>query len=92
LAAWWDECQDKEVGVSELFPLASALDLGEEGEHSEKTRLGKFLGSMRDRHFTLAASKNGKDRPKKVHLVDAGTHQGAQQWQLLLVDAPPVAG
>jgi putative DNA primase/helicase len=62
------------VGVAELWPLVNEdaldLDLGEGGERSQKTRLGKRLGHMRDRQF-------GERR-----IVAAGTLQGAARWRL----------
>ena len=48
LAAWWEEYQDKELGVADLYRLCSGedggiLDLGDGSERSQKTRLGKRL-------------------------------------------------
>jgi hypothetical protein len=75
-AIWWRRFADRTVGVSDLWRLIRDfnfdLDLGE-GEKSGRTRLGKKLGSMRDRQFG------------PFRLGTTGTKQGAQQWQLLLL-------
>jgi len=55
--SWWDRFGTEEVGVGDLFQLASAsetpLSLGDGGERSQRTRLGRALGRMRDRTFRL---------------------------------------
>jgi len=73
--AWWDKFEGAEVGVSELFELASALDdgpeLGKGSEKSQKTRLGQELVKMRDRQFG------------ELRIVLAGERQRAKRWKLI---------
>src|SRR5262249_32266092 len=73
---WWDRHQDREVGTSDIFRLVRGgelpLDLGDAGESSQKPRLGKMLGSMRDRQFD------------PYRLIVCGKKQGAQRWKLEL--------
>lgn len=52
LGAWREEHGDEEVTAAELLQLATeTLDLGEGGERSRITRLGRKLGESRDRQF-----------------------------------------
>lgn len=57
IPAWWDMFHGQRVGVRELHELAASRDAfgslfeSAKGEKSERTRLGKALGSMRDRTF-----------------------------------------
>lgn len=55
--SWWERHCGDEVGVGDLFQLASAMEpplpLGEGNDRSQRTRLGKALGRMRDRTFRL---------------------------------------
>jgi hypothetical protein len=75
--AWADRYGESSVGVAELFRLLGediALDLGDRGDRSQRTRLGKLLGRMRDRVFIgyriVSASQEGK----------------LQRWRLMTVD------
>jgi hypothetical protein len=54
--------------------LRAALALGEAGERSQRTRLGKALGRMRDRVFDIGI--------RQVRLVQCGEQQRAQRWRL----------
>jgi len=78
--AWWDKFQDAEVGVSELFELAVALDdavdLGKGTEKSQKTRLGQELVKMRDRQFG------------DLRIILAGERQRAKRWKLIRLSEP----
>jgi hypothetical protein len=52
--AWWDKHHQDEVGTEELYTLATAETLltevlGDGGDRSQRTKLGKALGRMRDR-------------------------------------------
>jgi hypothetical protein len=52
--AWWDSHQQQEVGTEELYTLAIDQSLipevlGDGGDRSQRTKLGKALGRMRDR-------------------------------------------
>jgi hypothetical protein len=56
VAAWWARHGDETVGVKEIWQLTQGpegieLDLGDKGERSQRTKLGKMLGTMRDRIF-----------------------------------------
>lgn len=80
LAAWWEQYQDKELGVADLYRLCSGedgriLDLGDGTERSQKTRLGKLLGDLRDRHYQL-------EDDVTVRISLAGTLRRARQWRL----------
>jgi putative DNA primase/helicase len=77
VGAWWDIYGDKEVGVSDLFNIVMPtnsdpldIDLGDKNEKSQKTRLGKLLGQMRDRQF------DGK------RIIRCKSRNNAQQWKL----------
>jgi len=74
---WWKTHGGKVVAVKALWELLAAnegvLDLGEGNQHSLKSRLGKKLGSIRDRQFG------------KIRVVAAGSAHHAQQWQLVQV-------
>lgn len=83
LCAWWDEFDAEAVGVSALFPVACrddlGLDLGDKGERSQKTRLGRLLGDLRDRHYDVGSGV-------VVRVAAAGTERRAQLWRL--IDCP----
>jgi hypothetical protein len=54
VAQWWERFRDKQVQTQDLFQLATENDvlagvLGDKGERSQKIRLGRALGRMRDR-------------------------------------------
>jgi len=75
VSVWWQEFQDKEVGVAQLYPLVDKyeipLDLGNPGsDRGQKTRFGKLLGSLRDRHlgnYRISAGRS-KDRAQQYRL------------------------
>lgn len=84
--AWWDKFESQEVGVSELFELAGALDeppeLGKGSEKSQRTRLGREMVKMRDRQFG------------DLRIVLAGERKRAKKWRLISMPTPaslPVA-
>jgi putative DNA primase/helicase len=70
IASWWQKYQGLEITVSELLPLAETLDLGERGERSQKTRLGRQLSTAKDRRF-------GEFTIRKLGLIG-----GLQRWKL----------
>ena len=76
LSAWWSGHGTSRVGVASLFQFASdaGVDLGHGSERSQRTQLGTFLRTLKDRRYTL------DDRSLSV--VSAGSYQGAQQWCL----------
>jgi hypothetical protein len=72
MAAWWMRYGEQPVGVRDIWELTQGphgveLDLGDKGDRSQRTRLGKLLGRMRDRVFddhrvTAASPLNGSAR------------------------------
>ena len=80
LQLWWDEFGSTAVGVSSLFPLAeqAGIDLGDRGERSQKTRLGKRLRQLRDTRYTLSEGLT-------LRLVKAGTVHGSAAVKLVQV-------
>jgi hypothetical protein len=86
VAAWWQEHQERPVGVNVLIGLAvrnQLLDsiLGDDGDRSQCVRLGKALGKMTDSCFGQnRLERSGKD------------HSARQLYRLRQVPtAPPVA-
>jgi putative DNA primase/helicase len=82
--AWWDTFGDREVGTSDLWAIVAPeqgdpidLGLGDlDKSRSARTKLGRLLGTMRDRQF-------GQFR------LEAGvTRQRAQLWRLVNVAEP----
>ncbi len=75
VTAWWRRHGDKPVGVQDVWALTLGhrgvdLDLGDKGERSQRTRLGKMVGRMRDRIFG------------GYRVTTAGSFRGAQRWRL----------
>lgn len=89
VAAWWDRFGTAEVGTSDLYELALSseppLPLGAGGDRSQRTRLGKAVGKMRDRVFDLEG--------RSVRIVTAGLLHNSQRWTLQLQEgsAPDAA-
>ena len=85
VAAWWERYGTAEVGTAELHELALAceppLPLGDGGERSQRTRLGRALGRLRDRVFAIGEVK--------VCVRVAGTRQRAQRWRLTIENQGP---
>jgi len=75
---WWEKFADGEKGVADLWPVAqeAGLDLGDGQERSQRTRLGKMLGSNRDRVFDLHTGAG----PIRLRVEKAGTSQRAALW------------
>jgi len=82
VALWWDRFGTADVGTSDLFEVARLceppLPLGAGGDRSQRTRLGKALGRMRDRVFRLEAFH--------VRIVSAGMRHQAMRWRLAFDD------
>ncbi len=78
ISSWWDRFGTAEVGSSDLYDLAITceppLPLGSGNERSQRTRLGKSLGRMRDRVFVI------DDRGLCIEA--GGTFRRAQRWRL----------
>lgn len=67
------------AGVGDLYKVAIVseppIPLGDGNERSQKTRLGKALGQMRDRIFHVG--------PSALRITSAGIRHQARQWQLV---------
>ena len=78
ISSWWDRFGTAEVGSSDLYDLAITceppLPLGSGNERSQRTRLGKSLGRMRDRVFAVDG--------RSLRMGGAGTYQGVKRWNL----------
>jgi putative DNA primase/helicase len=78
ISSWWDRFGTAEVGSSDLYDLAITceppLPLGSGNERSQRTRLGKSLGRMRDRVFAVDE--------RSLRMGGAGTYQGVKRWNL----------
>lgn len=78
VSAWWDRFGTAEVGSNDLYETALTceppLPLGAGNDRSQRIRLGKALGRLRDRVFQL--------RSVSVRAEICGTLQGAQRWRL----------
>lgn len=77
---WWDRFGTAEVGITDLYGAAiqvePPLPLGPGNDRSQRIRLGKALGRMRDRVFRIGR--------RTVQVVASGTYQGAGRWRLIL--------
>ena len=80
ISSWWDRFGTAEVGAGDLYELAIAceppLSLGSGNDRSQRTRLGKLLGRMRDRVFAL--------ENRNLCIEAGGTFRRAQRWQLII--------
>jgi hypothetical protein len=73
---WWDRFGTRPVTSADLCELAiqCSIPMARGDEHAKRTSLGKALGRMRDRIYTVGG------RRLRVH--HAGSAHGAQRWQL----------
>jgi hypothetical protein len=78
LEIWTERFRESETGVSDLWALVQPstgdpidIDLGDGSERSQKTRLGKLIGQMRDRQFGA------------YRIVQGTPYQGAQRWRVI---------
>lgn len=83
ITSWWQEHRDAEVGVDQLYLLATRerlLDrvLGDKGERSQRIRLGIALGKAVDRVLGACRVEQGED-----------DHKGRQQFRLCRVEEEP---
>jgi len=70
VAAWWSRFGNSWVSTSELFDLSVNNELlgsvtGDKSARSQKTRLGKALGALRDRQFDSWRIKVRRERHSK---------------------------
>jgi putative DNA primase/helicase len=83
LWAWWEKYREAEVGVGDLFALATSddvdLDLPAKTEAGQRQQLGRRLAALRDRRYTLSAG----DQPLVVLVLEAGKAHKARRWRLL---------
>jgi hypothetical protein len=79
LAAWWAKKEAGEISVADLYPIATApeitLPLGAGAEQAQRTRLGRLLRSLKDRHYQI-------DDNLTVCVRAAGSRRRAVQWRL----------
>jgi hypothetical protein len=79
LSAWWERKQAGTISVADLYPIAvapdSTLPLGTGAEQAQKTRLGRMLRTLKDRHYQL-------DDNLTVCVRAAGTFRRATVWRL----------
>lgn len=77
--AWRASFGAAEVGTADLFSIAfdsdPPVDLGSGNQRSQRTRLGKIIGGMRDRVFAI----NGC----KLRVTTAGVMHQAKRWRLV---------
>jgi hypothetical protein len=80
IASWWFTKGYQEAKAGDLWTLAvdAGLDLGEKGEQSQKTRLGRLLREKRDRVFVIGTG----DDAVRLRLQVMGEFRGVKQWQL----------
>jgi 5S rRNA maturation endonuclease (ribonuclease M5) len=65
VSTWWEEHQDAEIGVAELFDKADDIfDLGAGNDKSRKTRMGKMLGSVEGRVFDNLRIERGSKKQR----------------------------
>jgi hypothetical protein len=83
VAAWWERFGTAEVGTGDLYDLALVceppLPLGAGNDRSQRTRLGRALGKMRDRVFDI--DKRG------LRIAALGVSHKVQRWRLVAQDA-----
>jgi hypothetical protein len=84
IEAWWKRHTTTEVGVTELFILATSdevdLDLPSKTERGQRTQLGHRLASMRDRRYTLTDDAG----EFAVRVTLSRVHHSARRWHLAL--------
>lgn len=77
---WWDRFGTAEVGTGDLYEIAvtcePALPLGSGGDRSQKTRLGKALGRMRDKVFQFDGYA--------IRVEATAVRHNTQRWKLSL--------
>jgi hypothetical protein len=80
IGAWWNRFGTAETSTGDLFEVALTceppLPLGSGGDRSQRTRLGKALGRLRDRVFSIAS--------RNLRVDGQGTYQGARRWKLVV--------
>jgi len=86
VSQWWNRYGTAEVGTSDLYEAANTceppLPLGTGGDRSQRIRLGRMLGRLRDRVFEIEG--------RNVRVMTARVSHQAQRWLLQLQDQPNV--
>ena len=80
VSAWWDRFGTAEVGTNDLYETALSceppLPLGSGNDRSQRIRLGKALGRLRDRVFHI--------KTVSLRAEICGALHGAQRWRLAI--------
>jgi hypothetical protein len=78
LDVWSERFGEAETGVADLWALVQPatgdpidIDLGEGSERSQRMRLARLIGQMRDRQFGV------------YRIVQGTPYQGAQRWRVV---------
>jgi hypothetical protein len=78
VSAWWDRFGTAEVGTNDLYETALSceppLPLGSGNDRSQRTRLGKALGRLRDRIFQFDG--------RCLRIEALGVSHKVQRWRL----------
>ncbi len=79
VAAWWEHFGEQPVGVVDLWRVVAGstidLDLGDGNERALRIRLGRMIGTLRDRHYAIEEGT--------VRVAGAGTVKKIQRWKLV---------
>jgi putative DNA primase/helicase len=107
VARWWDTHADGRVGTDQLYDIADDLAyqegllvevLGDGGERSKRTRLGKALGRLRDRIFSgfriidEGEDRRGRRRYRLERVADATTSRRRSPGRVMSTSAPKTDG
>lgn len=80
IAEWWERHANRPVGVADLFKIVVGhgfdFDLGDKGERSQRIKLGKMIGELKDRHYQIGDGG-------VVRVSKGGTAQRLQLWALM---------
>ena len=97
IATWWLEFKDKPVTTADLYTLAVAhqidlIPMKEGNERTDKMRLGRFIGSQRDRVFTIDATEADQNQAPQVvsspqtislKVTPSGSQHNVKMWNLV---------
>ncbi len=82
---WWNTWGDRDVMIKELVGVVkegATFDLGDKSEQSQRIRLGKKVGSHRDRVYEIEVGDEPNTHPLKVRVQHAGEKKRAILWKL----------
>lgn len=85
---WWERYAGKVVETTELFGLALDSDLlggvlGDRGERSQKTRLGKALARLNGRYFSIPTLA---PRCARLTIPETNSRKGTNCYQLVAAE------